>query len=155
MNQETKEGIELLEKVDKHIIHHTCGYTVTQDLKTLKDYVQQALALLRKEQPPAGEFTERIRDCLNAVSKKTNQDPNRCTLRQIVDNLSAYLREACAIIDSSEASRKELVEACESIDIFLSLDFPKMTPTEWAITVGNLKTLLVPVIAKAKKEGGE
>lgn len=69
------EVIELLEKIDRHIIHHTCGYAVTQDLKTLKDYVQQALTLLKqqpkdeaakffeqtKEQPPAGEFTRKFR----------------------------------------------------------------------------------------------
>jgi hypothetical protein len=44
----------------------------------------------------------------------------------------------------------KLLDACKRIDTFLSLDFPKMTPTQWAITVGELKGYLVPIIAAAE-----
>lgn len=139
MTNKEAEAIELLEKIDKHIIHHTCGYTVTQDLKTLKDYVNQAIALLRKEQPPASDFT--------AIVRKAIIDNGR-EHSGFYD--TAKLLEACTIIDTSEASRKDLLDACE-----LGLGIAK-----WTNDVSNVPKVLKgdirvieAAIAKAKKEG--
>jgi len=51
---------------------------------------------------------------------------------------------------SEERINKDLLEVYERIDTFLSLDFPRMTATQWAVTVGNLKNLLSVTIAKAQ-----
>ncbi len=96
MNQE-EQAIALLEKVDKHIIHHTCGYTVTQDLKTLKDYVRQAVTLL-KQQPAAGDFTKKFRILL------ATQD------RTVVVR-DAY--KACDRLDRAASTNKDLLAACK------------------------------------------
>lgn len=107
-----KDVIDLLEKVDKHIIHHTCGYTTTQDLKTLKDYVQQALILL-KQQPTPGEFTMRFRAYLDGEYRAILLEPSKSMNRPEVQvvlkkQLLSEAKEACDRLDSAEAENKRI-----------------------------------------------
>ena len=143
----SKKAIALLKKVDKHIIQHTCGYTVTQDLKTLKEYVQQALALL-KQQPTAGEFTKKIR---SFVKLYENETPRRAEI--------TFLQEACDRLDRAESINKDLLTACE-IGLKKALGIIRIAnevniPLDTQGRRENDKDIkqIKAAIAKAKKEG--
>ena len=91
-----KEAIELLEKarsVARVAEANKAGY------KCIEQHIDQALTLL-KQQPPASEFTKRVRILL------TTQD--RTAVVQ-----DAY--DLCGRLDRAEASNKDLLTALEQI----------------------------------------
>ncbi len=115
--------------------------------KCVESYTKMAKL---KEQPPASEFTK---ECREAVIEGPVEHRHSIWVKRLL--------EACAIIDRSEASRKELLEACEAqhnaIDILFAMliekdekFLPSKSGQPWAaVQQGNA------AIAKAKKEGGE
>jgi hypothetical protein len=78
-------------------------------LCALKDTrITEALEFM-KQQPPAGEWTKKIRDFIKLYE---NELPKRAEI--------TFLEEACVIIDRAEASNKDLVTACEYTENLLS-----------------------------------
>lgn len=118
--------------------------------KQALDRAESELKVL-KQQPTAGEFTKEIRTKLG-----NDPDPTTAYHWERLDKywLCRNMFKLCAIIDRAESINKDLVKVCETIDGFLTLNFPKMTPTGWAITVGTLRNFLLPAITK-QKEGQE
>lgn len=77
---------------------------------SMKNAIDEALTLLKAEQPPASDFTKNMRDqCkahegLSTYGKATSGN-----------YLAKKLVIACDRLDASEAAIKELVSACEMI----------------------------------------
>ena len=75
---------------------------VQVDLRRWIGNINQALTLL-KQQPTAGEFTKNIREDFSDLPEG------------MMDYTIASLLEACDIIDTAEAIKKDLLEACEEL----------------------------------------
>jgi len=102
----SKEIIDLLEKIIKVQIPADKPFNIQayMDLCSKRQHiVDQAIDLLK--QPPAGEFTKNLRNYINDV-RRPKQSP-------LIDNLCNYGLVACDIIDSAEASKADLLNACE------------------------------------------
>ncbi len=70
----------------------------------------QALAILKQPKAqPSSEFTKDLRDLLEI--------PNDESVKDIayIDNLETLVRMCCDRLDTSEASRKELLTACKGL----------------------------------------
>lgn len=141
-----EKAIELLRKVDRHILHHTEGYCLTQDLKTLKEYIQQALAELEKQEPKCktcggtGQVGEEesyhgrsagYKECPDCQKAEPTEFTK--TIRHKLLDVALYcggmtetaepfrdLREACDIIDQQaeeiERKNKWLISMLEQCD---------------------------------------
>jgi len=90
MSQEIKEAIEDL------------GIAKCYASPKAEEYINHALTKLRKEQPPTGDFTEKIRSFIKLYE---NEIPRRAEI--------TFLKEACAIIDRAETSKADLLTACK------------------------------------------
>lgn len=154
----SKEAIDYIEKAKTHL--ERFGGSSSH----CYDYLNQALAIL-KEQPSAGEFTKKCREKYGYKFMKVCRWNIHC---------GKAFKEACDIIDTSEASRKDLLEACLTSHkpIWFSeyatfAEVCSLKPTMAVYKqrfVGLAKFLrscvgeaekIEAAIAKAQKEGGE
>lgn len=153
------ETTDLLEEAKRHIAttHICCP-------KKVRECLDQALELL-KQQPPAGDFTKECQQWLNGLSETTESG-------YVLFETGKLLRRACARLDTSEASKADLLEACENspaADMFVSFaNFAEQCTEKpsMAIYKGRFLGLatflrscvdraekMEAAIAKAKKEG--
>lgn len=99
-------AIELLKKIDKHIVRHTGGYCVTQDLETLKGYVQEALASL---QAPAGELS----NDLSLLIRKYSGGPGLAldeTSQDLLQNVRVKLNRQAAEAERDHKALNDLAD---------------------------------------------
>lgn len=95
---EIKEAIEILEKVLKPL--DACEPQCKLNLNPEK--IRKALVLLRKapEQPPAGKFRERVKNLVPVFLPDNHEG-----LKLLCATLTDTVKEACDIIDRSEAEK--------------------------------------------------
>ena len=158
----SKEAIALLEKAKKALHYQSTGF----------DYIDQALAILKQPKDQPTEFTKKCKAMaevfLESTEKLTEKkltallDSNwngvGFIMRIFGDLLEGRLAakealEICDRLDESEASRKELLEACKAVKIrihFIGLPSEPMNKngTDWSKEIA----LLEAAIAKAEKE---
>lgn len=151
-----KKIIELLEEISERcsiIESNSVNYNVQEQIRILTGYrqgvgrndgsgiVDQALTL-SKQQPPAGEFTRVCRIHLDNCGKGNYPQNTRINMAETT------LRKACELLDSSEASKADLLEACEGLMEKAdngSADFDDPEP-------GSIYLKAIVAIAKAKGE---
>ena len=113
---------------------------IVQQIEQIKNELK-ALTLF-KQQPTAGEFREKVELRLPNFLPSSYEG-----IKSICATLTDTLHEACDIIDTAEASWKELLEACEDGLKDLGRLMMRLDTSE---VDGTIKKMQV-VIAKAKQ----
>lgn len=165
-----KEAIEDLEKAER------CIRPPSSFCEKAHGFLVQALILLRTapEQPPAGEFTKEIQKtglmeypskkhaiiklkeaCDRLDTETQRADKAEARYEDITGGMMKKQIELIQEIATSQASRKELLEACEGLMKFASKDIPKgmIIPERF---LDELKAVTWPIeasIEKANKQG--
>lgn len=97
---QTKEAIEKGLEVLSWCQENADEKWMVDHLALVRTHIDQALAKLKAEQPPAGEFTKKVRETWPKKTFAMAQDE--------VDLQYEQLKEACDIIDRSTARLKAM-----------------------------------------------
>ena len=134
-----------LKEEDEQLGHKDLTRTHNQKRELYQMYVNSFLVCPDCQQPkdqPSSKLTKKFRELIKLSEEHLSDNK--------IGRLQAYGKEACKLLDKSEASRKELLEACKEAQKlfgFIAENY-KSAPH-----FPNAERLVDAAIAKAEKEG--